>query len=99
MEQLSCEKVLNFVLLDNYFTDLFTEVQIRHRKFFKFGPGRFVGKTKLIPAKNMTVLIIGAVNKKKGKEKFAENHGNDISRRFNTLPNFLFTTSETKRGY
>ena len=40
-EQLSYEKVLNFVLLDNYFTDLFTDVQIRYRKTFKFGPERF----------------------------------------------------------
>ena len=42
LEQLSCEKVLNFVLLDNYFTDLFTEVQIQYRKTFKFGPERFL---------------------------------------------------------
>ena len=39
---LSCKKVLNFVLLDNYFTDLFTEVQIQYRKTFKFGPERFL---------------------------------------------------------
>ena len=38
--QLSCEIVRNFVLLDNYFTDLLTEVQIGHRKTSKFGPGR-----------------------------------------------------------
>ena len=41
LEQQSYEKVLNFALLDNYFTDLFTEVQIRYRKTFKFGPGCF----------------------------------------------------------
>ena len=41
-KQLSREKVLNFVLLDNYFTDLFTEVQLRHRKTFMFSPGRFL---------------------------------------------------------
>ena len=40
-EQLSCEKVLNFVLRDNYFTDPLTDVQIRYEKTFKFGPGRF----------------------------------------------------------
>ena len=34
--------MLNIVLLDNYFTDLFFEVQIRNRKTFKFGPGRFL---------------------------------------------------------
>ena len=27
------------------------------------------------------------------------NHGQNILRLFNTLPNFLFTTSETKRDY
>ena len=42
LEQLSYEKVLNFVLLDNYFNNLFTEVKIRYRKTFKFGPGRFL---------------------------------------------------------
>ena len=42
LEQLSCKKVLNFILLDNYFADLFTEIQIRYPKTFKFGPGRFL---------------------------------------------------------
>ena len=38
----ACEKALNFVLLDNYFTDPLTEVQIRYRNTCKFGPGRFL---------------------------------------------------------
>ena len=42
LEQLSCGKVLNFVLLDSYSTDLFAEIQIPYRKTFKFGPGRFL---------------------------------------------------------
>ena len=42
LEQLSYKKVLDFVLLDNYFTDLFAEVKTRYRKTFKFGPGRFL---------------------------------------------------------
>ena len=29
----------------------------------------------------------------------SDNHGHNILRLFDTLPNFLFTTSETKRGY
>ena len=29
----------------------------------------------------------------------SDNHGRNILRLFDTLPNFLFTTSETKRGY
>ena len=37
--------MLNIVLLDNYFTDLFTEVQIRYRKTFKFGPGRLLERS------------------------------------------------------
>ena len=44
LEQLSRKKVLNFVLLDNYFTDFFTVVQIRYRKIFKFVPGRFLAR-------------------------------------------------------
>ena len=41
--------MLNFVLLDNSFSDLFTEVQIRYQKTFKFGPGRCFIKIKSIP--------------------------------------------------
>ena len=36
------QKVLDFVLLDNNFTNVITEVQILYRKTFKFGPGRFL---------------------------------------------------------
>ena len=36
------QKVLNFVLLDNYFTDLSTEVEIRYQKTFKFAPRSFL---------------------------------------------------------
>ena len=32
------QKELYFLLVDNYFTNLFSEVQIRYRKAFKFGP-------------------------------------------------------------
>ena len=67
----NCEKVLNFVLLDNYFTDYFTGVQIRHRINFEFGPGRFFRKIKNIPAKIWLILTIGAVNKNiKSKREF-----------------------------
>ena len=31
--------------------------------------------------------------------RFIYNHGHDILRIFDTLPNFLFTTSEAKRDY
>ena len=33
----------------------------------------------------------------KNKKTFADNHGHNILRVFDTLPNFLFTTSEAKR--
>ena len=46
LEKLNCKKVLNFALLDNSFSDLFTEVQIRCQKIFKFGPGYVFRKTK-----------------------------------------------------
>ena len=45
LEQLSCQKVLHFVLLDNcfgYHRYLFTEVQIPYGQAFKFCPGRFL---------------------------------------------------------
>ena len=38
--------MLYFVLLDNYFSDIFTEVEIWYRKIFKLGPGRFFKKIK-----------------------------------------------------
>ena len=34
--------MLNFVLLDNSFSDIFAEVQIQFWNTFKFGPGRFL---------------------------------------------------------
>ena len=40
------KKALNFALLDNYFTDLFTKVQIWYWKPFKFDLGRFFRKIK-----------------------------------------------------
>ena len=42
LEQLSFKKRANFVLIDNYFVDLFTEDQIWYRKLFEFGPGQFL---------------------------------------------------------
>ena len=36
------QKVLKFVLLDNYFPDLYTEVQISYWNLFKFGLGCFL---------------------------------------------------------
>ena len=36
---------------------------------------------------------------RKTQEDFADNHGQNILRLFDTLPNFLFTTSETKRDF
>ena len=35
LEQLSSQKLLSFVLLDNYFTDPLTEVQIWYQKTFE----------------------------------------------------------------
>ena len=46
LEQLNYKKTLKFVLLDNYFPDLFTEVQIGYWKPFKFGLRCFLKKIK-----------------------------------------------------
>ena len=43
-------EMLNVNLQDNYFSDLFIEIQVRQQMNFKFGPGYIVRK-------------IGAVNK------------------------------------
>ena len=48
----------------------------------------------------MIPLTNGATNKAiKTNENFADTHGHNILRLFDTLPNFLFTISETKGGY
>ena len=45
-------------------------------------------------------LTIGDVNKDiTNKRNFADNHGHDISRLFDIVPNFALTISETKRDY
>ena len=48
-------KSANSILLDNYFTDLFTEIQIRYRRTFKLGQGRFQ-KGKVNFSQNMTIF-------------------------------------------
>ena len=58
----------------------------------------FFRKVKKIPAKMF--LTIGDVNKDiTNKRNFADNHGHDISRLFDIVPNFALTISETKRDY
>ena len=39
------------------------------------------------------------IKTQKGNENFADNHGHNILRALDTLPNFLYTTSEAKRDY
>ena len=52
------QEMLNVNLQDNYFSDLFTEIQVRQQMNFKFGPGYIFRK-------------IGAVNKDiKSKRSF-----------------------------
>ena len=38
------------------------------------------------------------IKTQKAKENFADNHGHNILRLFDTSPNFLFTTSDMKRS-
>ena len=71
LEQLICKKVPKFVLLDNYFPDLFTNLQIWYGKSFKFGLGSFFWKIKWFPAKIWLFSTMKAVNKNiKSKRKF-----------------------------
>ena len=58
------QKVLNVVLLDKCFTNLFTEVQIWYRKSFRFAPGHFFRKVKFV--------TIWAVNKNKKQKKISQ---------------------------
>ena len=41
---INLQKVRNCLFLENYFSDLFTEIQILYWKAFKFGPGPFKDK-------------------------------------------------------
>ena len=56
-----------------------------------------------ITATNLQALSCGvAITIIVSKEKSVKNtynHGHNILKLFDTLPNFLFTTSETKRDY
>ena len=40
------QKSAKFCLIDNYFSDFFTDVQIQYRKIFKLGPECFFRKIK-----------------------------------------------------
>ena len=60
-------------------------------------PRCFLRKIKQIPAENSLVLIVDKELKAKGI--FADNDRHNILRIFDTIPNFLFTTSEAKRDY
>ena len=42
LEKLSCKKGQKFVLLDNCFSDLFTEVKIWYQNYFEFVLGHFL---------------------------------------------------------
>ena len=92
--------VLKIVLLDNCFSDLFTEVQIWYWEPFMFGLECCLRKLKQIPAKTWLFLTIGVTNKNiKSKGNFADHHGHNVLRLFNVLANFAFTKCEKKRDY
>ena len=55
--------MINFVLLDNCFTNLFNEFQIRYRETFKFGTGHFLEKQSKFQPKYDCFLTFGAVDK------------------------------------
>ena len=85
--------MFKIVLLDNYFSDSFTQVQIWYWKTFKFHLRLFIRKI----SKLQELLI--KTRKINLKQIFADNHGQNILRFFDDFPNFPFTTSETKRDY
>ena len=64
-----CKKVLGFISLDNYFTDLFTEVQIWYWNPFKLDRGHCFINIQWTPAKIWQFLRIKAVNKDKMQNK------------------------------
>ena len=92
--------MLNFGLLDNYFSNLFSEVIIWYLKTFKFGPGHFFRKIKIIPAETSLFLTMEAVNEDiKGRKKIEGNDRRNDLIIFDSKSIFLLTTSETKRDY
>ena len=57
----------------------------------------FFHKDKVNSRQNRLFLTTGTVNK--DMKIIADNYGHNILRIFDVLPNFPFTTSETKRDY
>ena len=71
--------MLKYILLDNYFPDIFTEDQIRYWYPFTFGLGQFFRKISKFQQKydcfqQMNLLL----ETSKAKENFEDNHFHNI---------------------
>ena len=92
-----CKKGQKFVLIGNYFSDLFNEVQIWNWKNFKFSLWSFLERQSKFQSKDFLFLTIEAVNKdiKKQNKIFSGNPGHNILRLFDNWKNFPVTQNET----
>ena len=84
-------KVLNFVLLDYYFSNLFTEVKSWYLKTFRLSPGRFFKKIKLFLAEISLFLTIKAVHKDIKPEKKLQTRIDVMISEFLILHQFFFS--------
>ena len=89
------------------YTSLSKELKLRVKEFsgliltfVEVTGEKLVGEPFCFPPPSGTGLTCGAVNKNiKSQKSFKDNNGHNIRRLFDTLSNFLFTTSKTKRDY
>ena len=87
--------MIKLVILDNYLSDLFTEVKVWYWKPLKFGQGRDIRRKRNFNQERL-FLQFGALNKDiKCKRKFSDNLGHNVLTLFDVLASFWFTTSET----
>ena len=92
--------MIKSILLDNYFFDLFTDVQICYWTPLKFDLGCDFRKIKIFEPKNDYFLKMELLIKLwNAKENFADNFDDNILKFSDVLPNDPFTTSQMNRYY
>ena len=85
--------------LPNCFFDIFTEVEVWHKKNFKFVLGSCLEKIKKILTKILLFLTNLVVNKIIKSKKIADNQVPNVLRLFNVLRKVPFTRSKTMGDY
>ena len=99
IKDINFKQPLEFVLLDNYFPDVFTEFQIWNWKPFRFGLLRILERSSKSQPKYKCFFFLKKIAVKKGvksEKNFVDNLVYKVLRLF---ANFPFTTTECKPDY